>query len=284
MRPRRSTTSTIACAAPTGESSEPGRRQQRGRRCGELCDLDRARAQRAVLRAVQVPGDEHVDRRAEHDHRDQRSRAAAATSSAGGGSSAEDEPDAAHGLDQRRLAELAPQVRDVPVDDVRVRVAVPDLARAPARASRRAARDAAAARAAPPRARSARARGRRAVATRRSRSSVRSAKASSRLGLLAAAQQRADACEQLLGLERLDEVVVGAGVEARDAVGQPRRAPSAAGPASRAPCARSRRQTASPSRPGIATSSTIRSGTDRSTAASAAPPSAAACDVVPARR
>ena len=49
-----------------------GCRQQGGRGCRELCDLHRARAQRVVLRAVQVPGDEHVDRRAEHDHRDER--------------------------------------------------------------------------------------------------------------------------------------------------------------------------------------------------------------------
>ena len=49
-----------------------GRRQQRGRGRRELRDLDRARAQRVVERPVQVTGDEHVDGRAEHDHRDER--------------------------------------------------------------------------------------------------------------------------------------------------------------------------------------------------------------------
>ncbi len=54
------------------------------------------------------------------------------------------------------------------------------------------------------------------------------------LGLLAAPQERAHAGEQLVRREGLHEVVVRTGVEAGDAIGEPRRARSGAAPASRA--------------------------------------------------
>ena len=62
-----------------------------------------------------------------------------------------------------------------------------------------------------------------------------------------AAQQRPQPRAQLLQRERLDEVVVGAGVEPAHAVGDARRARSASAPGVRSPAARRRRQTSSPS-------------------------------------
>ena len=91
----------------------------------------------------------------------------------------------------------------------------------------------------------------------------------------AAAQERACPREQLLGCERLDQVVICARIQSGHTVGTASRAVNSRIGTAR-PRLRSRRQTASPSIPGMAMSSTSESATKRSTAASAAPPSAAA--------
>ena len=86
----------------------------------------------------------------------------------------------------------------------------------------------------------------------------------------AAAQQGAQAGEQLLALERLDEVVVGAGVEALDARLEPSRAVSIR--IGTSPSSRRRRHTSTPSSFGRPRSSTTASGSNdarpRSSAAS----------------
>ena len=93
-------------------------------------------------------------------------------------------------------------------------------------------------------------------------SSSRSAKRSDVAVVLVArpAQQRAHAREQLLERERLRHVVVGARVEAGDAVLDLGRAPSASAPGAGCPTPRSRRQTSSPSTPGMSTSRITASG------------------------
>ena len=103
-----------------------------------------------------------------------------------------------------------------------------------------------AARRAAPRASPGRARGRRSAARRRVR----------RVG---AAQQRAHPREQLLERERLDQIVVGAGVEAGDPVADAV-ARGQHQDRQRLPSSRSRRATSRPSMTGMSTSSTTRVG------------------------
>ena len=113
MRPWRSTTSTVSVRAADRRVERARRRQQRGRRSAQLRDLDRALPQRAVERPVQMPPDEHVDADPDHHEREQdRQRRGDDRSepAASGRSSSEHEADAAHGLDQRRIAELPAQV------------------------------------------------------------------------------------------------------------------------------------------------------------------------------
>ena len=73
---------------------------------------------------MQLPTDEDVDADRD-DHEREHDRDAAPRESSGprasAASSLEHEADAAHGLDQRRLAELAAQIGDVAVDGVRAR-------------------------------------------------------------------------------------------------------------------------------------------------------------------
>ena len=72
MRPRRSTTSTIACVAPTGESSEPGVVSNAGAEA-ESCATAIARERNVRVEAsMEMAGDDDVDDRAEHDHGDHR--------------------------------------------------------------------------------------------------------------------------------------------------------------------------------------------------------------------
>ncbi len=150
--PRRSTTSTIACVDPTGASSAPGCRDERRRRGGELRDLDRAGAQ-ASGRARGADAARRARRRPSRARRPRASsRPPRRESSAGGCSSADHEPDAAHGLDQRRLAQLAAEVRHVAIDGVRAASRRARSVRPPARAIQPAARFAAATRAGRPRA------------------------------------------------------------------------------------------------------------------------------------
>jgi len=93
-------------------------------------------------------------------------------------------------------------------------------------------------------------------------------------GRAVAAQQRANARAELR-VERLEQVVVRARVEAGDALLE-RVARREQEDRHAEPLPRTRRVTARPSTPGIATSRTMRSGIERSTPASAAPPSATA--------
>ncbi len=137
----------------------------------------------------------------------------------------EHEADAAHRADQRRVTELSAQVGDVAVDDVRLRLqlAAPDLLQ------RLLARDDRARVAQQQLQQRALARGRLEVAA--GAVALAAGEVERHVGegeqlrhRAAAPQQRAQAGAQLLAGERLDEVVVGAGVEPGDAVGRPRRA------------------------------------------------------------
>ena len=103
------------------------------------CATSTARCpQRPVERPVQMTSDEQVDA----DRRRPRARAGSRATPRGSserrasaGSSLEHEADAANRLDQRRLAELAAEIRDVAIDDVQARRGRPrpTPVRAPAR-------------------------------------------------------------------------------------------------------------------------------------------------------
>ncbi len=90
-----------------------------------------------------------------------------------------------------------------------------------------------------------------------------------------ATKERADPRDQLLVRERLDQIVVGAGLETRRPGRAPRPAQSTSARAARSPSARSCSQTSIPSLPGIITSSTIASNARARSRARASSPSAA---------
>ena len=137
--------------------------------------------------------------------------------------------DAAHRVDQAWLAVglgLAPQIADVDLEGVggRREVVAPDLLEDPVARRAPGAGGAGTARAGRTRSASAGSGARRGVTSRVPGSRRRSAKVSDAsacpaVGRLGAAQQRAQPGQQLLEGERLDQVVVGAGVEAGHAVG-----------------------------------------------------------------
>ena len=131
-----------AACRPPRPSPASLRPASRARRASSAARAPTMRAERSRLRGCEdvwssprrrCAGDEDVDGEAEDDHRDERRGRGRENRPQPGGSSPEHEPDAAHGVDQRRLAELPAQVRDVAVDDVRVAPRRPRSARSPAR-------------------------------------------------------------------------------------------------------------------------------------------------------
>ena len=269
IRPRRSTTCTNSAPPPSRPSSAPGAVSRSG--------VEAASRATSAARARSVSSSEPLsscaEQRRDRDRRAARPRATIAAAAASATRArrptlrtahvaVEPEADAAHGVDQRRVAELAAQVGDVAVDDVRRRLALA----APHLLERELAGDDAARVAQQQREQLGLAAGELEVAAAAAGGAglgvereVGERELLVRGGWLRRSSARTRA-RQLVDVERLDEVVVGAGVEPGDALVDARRGRSAAGSAPRRPFARSRRVTARPSSPGIATSSTISVG------------------------